>query len=49
MFKRIVSVLLMITVIAAGTMLTGCGDDIKTDTRTEIKDVPIGEPKVIID
>jgi len=27
----------------------GCGDDIKTDRKVEIKDVPIGEPQMIVD
>ncbi len=33
------------------TMLAviGCGDDIKTDRKTEIKDVPIGNPQPVID
>jgi hypothetical protein len=29
--------------------LVGCGDDIKTDRRVEVKDVPVGEPQPIID
>ena len=49
MFKRIVCVLLMLTMITASTTIIGCGDDIKTDTKTEIKDVPIGEPQPVID
>jgi len=27
----------------------GCGDDIKTDRKVELKDVPVGEPKPVID
>ncbi|MBC8373875.1 MAG: hypothetical protein H8E53_09805 [Planctomycetes bacterium] len=45
MFKRIVCVLVMLTMLA----VIGCGDDIKTDRKTEIKDVPIGNPQPVID
>ena len=27
----------------------GCGDDIKTDRKTELRDVPVGEPQPVID
>ncbi|MDP7289032.1 MAG: hypothetical protein QGH94_13685 [Phycisphaerae bacterium] len=47
MFKRIVCVLVMLTVIAAGTMLIGCGDDIKTERRVEVQDVPVGQPQIV--
>lgn len=49
MFRRIVCVLMMLVMLAAGTTLFGCGDDIKTDTKTEATDVPIGKPKPVID
>lgn len=40
---------MMLTMFAAGTMITGCGDDIKTVKKVELKDVPVGEPKAVID
>ena len=45
MLRRIVCVAVMLMMLA----VLGCGDDIKTDRKTEIKDVPIGEPQPIID
>ena len=49
MFRRIVCVVMMLVIFAAGTVLTGCGDDIKTDRKTEIEKMPIGEPQPVID
>ena len=49
MFKRIACVLVMLTVFAAGTMIAGCGDDIKTDRKVELKDVPVGQPQMVVD
>ncbi len=46
MFKQIVCLLVLLTVIAAGTMITGCGDDIKTERRVEMQDVPVGPPRI---
>jgi len=45
MFRRIVCVLVMLMMLA----VLGCGDDIKTDRKVEIKDVPIGDPQPVID
>jgi hypothetical protein len=45
MFKRILCVAVMLMMLA----VLGCGDDIKTDRKVEIKDVPIGEPQPVID
>lgn len=45
MIRRIVCVLVMLMMLA----VLGCGDDIKTDRKVEIKDVPIGDPQPVID
>ena len=45
MFRRIVCVVMVLMMLA----VLGCGDDIKTDRKVEIKDVPIGEPQPVID
>jgi len=49
MFKRIVCLLVMVSLLTGSAMLAGCGDDIKTEKRVEIRDKPIGEPEFIID
>ena len=45
MLRRIVCVAVMLMMLA----VLGCGDDIKTDRKTELKDVPIGDPQPVID
>jgi hypothetical protein len=27
----------------------GCGDDIKTVRKVELKDIPVGEPQMVVD
>jgi len=46
MFKRTVCVLVMLAAVLGGIMVTGCGDDIKTERRTEIQDMPVGQPRI---
>ena len=45
MLKRIACVLMMVSMLA----VLGCGDDIKTDRKVELKDVPVGEPQMVVD
>ena len=50
MLKRLVCLVLLLGMLCFATAaLTGCGDDIKTERTIEMKDVPVGEPKPVIE
>jgi len=46
MLKRIGCMLLLLAMFVA---VSGCGDDIKTESTTEIKDFPVGQPTEVVE
>ncbi|MCP4375430.1 MAG: hypothetical protein GY794_04560 [bacterium] len=45
MLRRIVCVFTILMML----VIVGCGDDIKTDRKVEVRDVPVGDPQPVID
>ncbi|MDP7161991.1 MAG: hypothetical protein QF792_00670 [Phycisphaerae bacterium] len=46
MLKRIGCMVLLLAMLVA---VSGCGDDVKVERTTEIKDVPIGQPTEVVE
>lgn len=47
MIRRIISTVLVLAVLACAAVLPGCGDEIKTHTHTEQKDIIIEQDTVV--
>ena len=49
MIKKILSILLVVLVLGLVPVLSGCEDEIKTETHKEIHDKPVGQPTEVVE
>lgn len=49
MIKKILSVLLVVLVLGLVPVLSGCEDEIKSETHKEVHDKPVGQPTEVVE